>query len=82
MVSDPKEIQDVRGKEQRRGKRPIDLEEARRMMILRKKFMEAIESQDFAAFEEAIIRDLGQLPGTPEHAQSVKAWRDYHGTSS
>lgn len=51
-------------------------------MILKKKFLEAIKSEDFAAFEEAIIRDLGQLPGTPAYVASVKAWNEYHGKAS
>jgi len=32
-------------------------------MILRKKFKETLEKNDEAGFIEAIVNDLGQLPG-------------------
>ena len=82
MTSDDKQIEAVRQQETRRSKRPIDIEARRREMVLRKKFIEAIESEDFEAFQEALIRDLGQTPGTPEYQESIQAWRDYHGGAS
>lgn len=49
--------------------------------ILLKKFKEALESNDMELFEEAIIHDLGQLPGTPEYRDSLKIWHARHGRS-
>lgn len=82
MVSDKDEIQEVRSGEQRRGKRPIDATAKKRRIQVLKKFREALESGDIEKFKEAIIRDLGQQPGTPEYAQSLKVWDDFHGSSS
>lgn len=50
-------------------------------MILLRKFKEALEWNDEERFVEAIIHELGQLPGTPEYARSMKIWRDFHGRS-
>jgi hypothetical protein len=41
-------------------------------------FRRALEECDQAVFEEA-IRELGQLPGTPEYERSLKAWKSFHG---
>lgn len=82
MTSDEDEIQDVRAEEGRRGRRPIDfLAQKRRSRIL-KKFREALQSDDIEKFKEAIIRDLGQQPGTHEYEQSLKIWDEFHGPSS
>jgi hypothetical protein len=43
------------------------------------KFREALRSQDEATFQEAIINELGQLPGTAEYQQSMKVWRAFRG---
>lgn len=82
MISDEDEIREVRADQERRGKRPIDLAAQRRRLALLKKFREALRSNDIEKFKEAIIRDLGQQPGTPEFEASMKIWDDFHGTSS
>jgi hypothetical protein len=66
MMSDDQEIEDVRDEELQRGKRhPASVSEIRRRAILRKKFKEALQNDNEAAFIEAIVNDLGQLPGSP-----------------
>ena len=81
MNSKDDEIQEARGEEERRGRRPIDIAAKRRRMILLRKFREALEWNDEERFVEAIIHELGQLPGIPEYARSMKIWRDFHGQS-
>ena len=82
MTSDRKDIEQVRSGEQRRSKRLIDIEERRRSALLKRKFLEAIQSGDRDAFIEAIVRDLGQLPGTPEYEESLRMWDEYYGNAS
>ena len=77
-MSDDQEIEEVRSGESQRGrKRPVNISEPRRRAILRRKFKEALQSNDEAAFIEAIIGDLGQLPGSAEYEKSLKIWRDF-----
>jgi hypothetical protein len=78
-MSDEKQISEVLAEEMRRGKRPIDIAERRRALLIRKKFTELVESKDEQKFKESLITDLGQIPGTPEYEQSLKAWKSYHG---
>lgn len=82
MTSDENEIREVRTEHERRSKRPVDVAAKRRRTEILKKFKEALESGDVEKFKEAIIRDLGQKPGTPEYAQSLKIWDEFHGSSS
>ena len=79
MGSKDEEIHEVRSEEGRRGKRPIDLQALRRRRILERKFKGALETGNEDAFRNALIHDLGQLPGSPEYERSMKIWRDYHG---
>ena len=81
MVADEDEIRKIRAGEERRGKRPIDPAARERRSQLLKKFREALESGDIEKFREALIRDLGQQPGTPEYARSLKIWHDFHEAS-
>lgn len=81
MVSDEDEIREVRDGEERRGKRPVDLAAQRRRAHLLRKFREALQSDDIEKFKEAIIRELGQRPGTPEYERSLKIWYEFHGVS-
>jgi hypothetical protein len=81
MALDPDDVKNHRREQERRGKRPIDISAKRRRLILLKKFKEALEANDVEAFKEAIIHDLGQLPGTPAYNQSLKTWYEFHGTS-
>jgi hypothetical protein len=77
-MSDDQEIEDVRSDESQRGKkRPVNISELRRRAILRRKFKEALQSNDEAAFIEAITVDLGQLPGSDEYEKSLKIWGDF-----
>ena len=78
-MSDAKEIEEVRKKEQRIVNKPVDIEALRRRALLKQKFKEALASNDETLFVEAIIRDLGQTPGTEEYARSMKIWKDFHG---
>jgi hypothetical protein len=77
-MSKDDEIQEVRGEEQRRSKRPIDIAARRRRLILRKKLAEALRAGDEHQLRAILIRDLGQTPGSPEFENSIRAWRDYH----
>ena len=70
-----RDLEDVRSEEGRRGRRPKDLEAHRRRLRLLKAFRQALELQDEELFKEAIIHDLGQLPGSLEYQQSLKIWR-------
>jgi ribosomal protein S7 len=79
MPSEDDDIKEVRRTEERRGKRPIDISEQRRRQILGRKFKEALQSQNEEIFKEAIINELGQLPGTSEYANSMKIWREFRG---
>jgi hypothetical protein len=47
-----------------------------------KKIREALESGDIEKFKDAIIRVLGQLPGTPEYEASLRVWKEFHERSS
>ena len=77
-MPDDQEIQNVRKQEEQRGKKhPADISALRRRKILQKKFKEALESNDEAAFVQAIVNDLGQLPGSPEYEKSLKIWREF-----
>jgi hypothetical protein len=75
------DIDEVRKLDERRGKRPIDIAAKKRRLILQRKFTEALESNNVELFSEALIHDLGQLPGTPEYAQSMKVWKRFQGRS-
>jgi hypothetical protein len=79
MPLDDDDIRQVRNQEQRRGKRPIDIATQKRKQTLLRKFREALQSKDEDTFREAIINELGQLPGTAEHETSMKIWRDFRG---
>ena len=81
MSIDSEEIQNHRKEQEARGRRPIDVSAKKRRMILLKKFKEALEHNDVEEFKEAIIHDLGQLPGTPEYRNSPKIWYRHHGAS-
>ncbi len=78
-MSKDDEIQEVRGEEQRRSKRPIDIAARRRRLLLRMKFMDALQTANENQFREAPIRDLDQTPGSPAFENSMRAWREYHG---
>jgi hypothetical protein len=73
------DIERVRNEEERRGKRPIDIAEKRRGLLLRKKFFEVIHSGNKQQFEEMLTLDLGQIPGSQPYILSWKAWKEYHG---
>ena len=77
-MPDDKDIEDVRLGEQRRSKRPIDIDALRRRFILQKKFKEALECDDIEKFKEAIISDLGQLPGSEAYENSLGIWNEMH----
>jgi hypothetical protein len=79
MPSDEEQISEVREQETRRGKRPADIAAQRRRLALLRKFREALRSQDEATFQEAIINELGQWPGTAEYENSMKIWREFRG---
>jgi hypothetical protein len=72
------DLRDVIAAEKRRGRRPVDLEAQRLRLRLLKAFREALKMDDEALFTEAIIHELGQLPGSPEFRQSLSAWRSLH----
>ncbi len=76
-MSEDDDLKDVRVEEGQRGRRPIDIEARRRKNRLLKAFREALELQDEDLFKEAIIHDLGQLPGSPEYQHSLRVWRDF-----
>jgi hypothetical protein len=79
-MSKDREIEDVRAQESQRGKkRPVNISALRRRMILQKKFKEALASDDESTFIEAIVNDLGQLPGSPEYENSLRIWRAFRG---
>ncbi|HEV3482671.1 MAG TPA: hypothetical protein VGR97_10130 [Candidatus Acidoferrales bacterium] len=81
MAFDDDEVQELRAGDERRGKRPIDIAARRRRLILQRKFKEALESNDVEVFKEAIISDLGWMPGTPEYERALKIWYAHHGRS-
>ena len=65
-MSDDQDIKDFRDEELQRGKRrPANVSEMRRRAVLRTKFKEALQNDNEAGFIEAIVNDLGQLPGSP-----------------
>jgi hypothetical protein len=81
MPAEDDDIREVRGQEERRGKRPIDAAAHKRKQTLLRKFREALRSQDEGTFQEAITSELGQLPGTTEYEESMKIWRAFRGRS-
>ena len=81
MSLDSDDILEVRAEQERRGKRPVDIAAHKRRSKLLKKFREALRGNDIEKFKEAIIRDLGQQPGTSEYERSLKIWDEFHRTS-
>jgi len=81
MASEDDDIRDVSAGDERRGKRPIDIAARRRRLVLQRKFKEALESDDVELFKEAIINDLGWMPGMPEFENALKVWYRHHGRS-
>jgi len=81
MSPDDDDIREIREQEERRGRSPIDIAAKRRQQILLRKFREALQSQNEEMFKEAIINELGQLPGTSEYENSLKIWREFRGKS-
>ncbi len=79
MPLDDDDIRQVRSQDERRGKRPIDIAAQKRRQTLLRKFREALQSKDEDTFREAIISELGQLPGTAEYETSMKIWREFRG---
>ncbi|HEX4002107.1 MAG TPA: hypothetical protein VHX36_05625 [Candidatus Acidoferrales bacterium] len=79
MPYEEDEIDEARRAEERRGKRPIDIAERRRALVLLRKFQEALRGNDVELFKEAIINDLGWMPGTPEYDRALNAWYQQHG---
>lgn len=79
MPLDDDDIRETRDQDERRGKRPIDTAARKRRQILLAKFREALQSQDEETFRQAIINELGQLPGTAEYENSMKIWRAFRG---
>ncbi len=55
------------------------MSEKRRGFLIRKKIIEAVKSRNYEEFREMLIRDLGQIPGSPAYARSLRAWKEYHG---
>ena len=72
MPTDDEDIREIRGQEERRGKRPIDIAAQRRRQTLLRTFREAPRSQDESTFQEAIISELGQSPGSTEFENSMR----------
>jgi hypothetical protein len=77
MTSKEDDIEDVREEQSRRGKRPVDIGELRRRRDLERKIQQFLENGDREAFIDAIVNDLGQLPGTPAYENSMKLWNRY-----
>lgn len=81
MVFDEDDVHEIRAGDERRSKRPIDIAARRRRLVLQRKFKEALENHDVELFKEAIINDLGWIPGTPEYVRALKIWDAQHGRS-
>jgi hypothetical protein len=79
MPYDEDEIDEARRREERRGKRPIDIAAQRRRGIVKRKLAEAVKNSDVELFKEMLINDLGWMPGTPEHEQALKLWYSQRG---
>jgi hypothetical protein len=79
MPTDDEDIRQVRDQESRRGKRPLDIAAHKRRQILLQKFRDALKSQDESTFREAIVSELGQLPGSAAFENSMKIWRQLRG---
>ena len=79
MPYEEDEIDETRRGEERRGKRPIDIAQRRRELIVLRKFREALKGNDVELFKEAIIHDLGWMYGTPEYDRALKIWYEQHG---
>lgn len=80
-VSKDDDLKEVQLQDRQRGakRRPVDVEARKIRKRFMQSFREALELGNEEIFIEAIIRELGQLPGSPEYRQSLNAWRAYHG---
>ena len=58
------DIRDVRSEQERRGKRPIDAQEKKRVALLRNKFYDVMRSGNEKCFEELLTGELDQKPGS------------------
>jgi len=67
VVSEEDKIREVREEEERRGRRPLDIEERKKRERILRSFREALQKNDRALFEEVIVHDLGFEPGSPEY---------------
>jgi hypothetical protein len=77
MTSKDEDIQDVRLQQSKRSQRPIDIGELRRRRQLERKLQGFLQNGDKEAFVDAIVNELGQLPGTSAYENSMKVWNRY-----
>jgi hypothetical protein len=80
-MSEDEKIREIREEEERRGRRPIDVEAKRKRERVLRGFREALLRNDPAVFEEIIVHDLGLEPGSPEYENAWREWRKRRGGS-
>jgi hypothetical protein len=78
-VNEDEKIREVREEEERRGRRPVDLQERKKRERVLRGFREALLKNDRALFKEIIVHDLGYEPGSPEYENAWREWKKRRG---
>ncbi|MBI3635868.1 MAG: hypothetical protein HY216_06575 [Candidatus Rokubacteria bacterium] len=68
-------------REERRRRRPLDVDQLRDAQKIRRDYLWLIRNADEATFRKA-LSDLGWKPGSPEFEARVRAWRELRRQSS
>jgi hypothetical protein len=76
-VSDENDISKIREEETGRGRRPRHSEEKNKAGRLRSLVINAIRRGNRGLFQQILIDDLGEKPGSPEYEDSMKKFDDY-----
>ena len=79
MVTEDDKIREVREEEERRGRRPLNIEERKKRERILRSFREALQKNDRGLFEEIIVHDLGFEPGSPEYENAWREWKKRRG---
>jgi hypothetical protein len=72
----PSELKDVMLQETRRGRRPIDIEEKRRIDSLKRDLRTLLQLGTEDEFREAMLA-LGLLEDSEAFRETLRVWRDY-----
>ena len=76
-MSDENDISKVREGEEERGRRPRHSKERDKARRIKSLLINAIRRGNRGFFQQVLINDLGQKPGSAEYESSMKKFDDY-----